>query len=146
MNTQAPSDYTPYQELTICSNKFINGKVPIEVKKSVVLLVGKGEHPLVWINTFTSPNSTVLIHLVEKNQPIRKEIHVLLPNNETIVSFENTILLQVKQVTEDNAEIVEMDLRPIGLDIHGDNSGLYVGTNQLVNNTFTNVPTMIGIG
>lgn len=146
MNTQLPPEFAPYKELTVCNNKFINGQVLIEAKKSNILLVGKGEHPLVWIFAYTSPKSTVLIHLVEKNQPIRKGFEILFPKNETVVSFNSIILIHVKQNSEDNAEIIEMDLRPIGVNIHGDNTGLFIGTNKLVNTNFTNAKTMIGIG
>lgn len=146
MKTQLPPEYIPYVELKICNNMFINGQVPIEVNKKSILLVGKGEHPVVWLFTFTSPKSKVLIHLVENNKPLRKEIEVLIPKNETIVSFNNIILLHVQKCSEDIAEIIDMDLRPMGINIHGDNNGLFVGTNQLVNNTFTNVNTMIAIG
>lgn len=43
-------------------------------------------------------------------------------------------------------EVVALDLRPVGLDIHGDSLGLMIGSNQLKNNTFKNVYVMVGIG
>jgi len=146
MNTKFPPEFTPYKELIVCSNKFIDGQVPIEVNNYNILLVGKGEHPLVWISTFTSPKSKLLIHLVDKNQSIQQGFEVILPKNETIITFNKIILLHVRQNSEENAEIIEIDFRPIGLVIHGDNNGLFVGTNQLVNNIFSNSHTMIAIG
>jgi len=52
----------------------------------------------------------------------------------------------VSKISDNSASVVQMDLRPIGLNIYGDESHLVVGTHQLVSNTFQNVYVMIGIG
>jgi hypothetical protein len=43
-------------------------------------------------------------------------------------------------------EITGLELRPLGLDIHGTPSGLYVSSNLFSKNTFENVTAMIDIG
>ena len=52
----------------------------------------------------------------------------------------------VSKVTEEKAIVHKIDLRPIGLDIHGQTDQLWVGKSSFVRNTFVKQRAMIGIG
>jgi hypothetical protein len=57
-----------------------------------------------------------------------------------------TRLLAVSETSSESAMITYLDLRPLGLDIHGDHTALWIGTNQFSHNRFANCATGIGIG
>ena len=61
---------------------------------------------------------------------------ITFPKDTTVVSFGKTVLLRVEKLSDQKAEVIEMDFRPIGLNIYGDKNGLHVGTNLLAGNTF----------
>lgn len=144
-NINLPSEFIPYNELILCSNKFINGTVILEINKNVALLVGKGKNPAIWLAIPQSKLNAELTYLIKNNKTFQNRINVLLPENETIVSHNNDILIHVRKMDEDKAEIIEINLRPLGISIHGNKDGLYVGTNFLKNNGFSNTYTMIAI-
>jgi len=144
---QLPSEYIPFDELVICSNKFINGKIPIKIKNEMPLLVGKGDIPLIWLSAPVTKDGKNWDLIVEKNKAKINKISVI-PSAEdrtTKISLSGISIIQVIKTSETKAEIIELDLRPLGLNFHGDRQGFYIGTNLLSNNEFNNVPTMINI-
>lgn len=143
--SKLPKEYSPFQELVVCSNESINGVILLEVNKSIALLVGQGDHPSVWLSVPRADKSGEQVHIVRNNQTLHEGFAVVLPKNATVVLFGATVLLHVEKLSDQRAEVIELDFRPIGLSIYGDKNGLYVGTNLLADNTFTNVHTMIAI-
>jgi len=143
-----PVDYIPFRELIICSNHLINGKIPFLVSNNLLFLVGKEDIPLLWISAPASVDGKTWRQLVEKNQALDKRVNLIISKDEAIttVSVGNTIIFHVKKITEDKAEILLLDLRPLGLNIYGDGTGLYIGTNLFSNNTFSNVNVMMVLG
>ena len=147
-----PKDYIPFKELILCSNKFVNGLIPIEVDGNMPLLVGKGELPLVWLATplkfrlkwkyIVVENQSLSSHIKVKISKEDSEIYVIFVKENN----EETNLLKVKKESDDKAIVTEIDFRPLGLNIHGNDVQLFVGTNTLSNNIFQNVRTMIAIG
>lgn len=146
-NLQFPEGYIPFNELIICSNNFINGKVPIKMKNEIPFLVGKGRIPLVWLYAPTTIDGKNWQEIVIKNQSMSKKIDIASSeqSNSVIIKADENILIEVKKLSDRKAEIVSLDLRLLGLNVYGDTKGVYVGTNLISNNTFNNVHTMIGI-
>lgn len=141
-----PTEYISFHELVICGNRFINGTVPIEVESTPVLLIGRSEPPSVWISVPDKQRSNPHA-LVVNNQSLVSEIDVLTRKNSTVIIFDKSItMLFVKKESDERAIVLALDLRPIGLNIFGDEESLNVATNVLENNTFKNVHTMIKIG
>ncbi len=144
--SQLPREYSPFEELDICSNSFINGVIPLEVHGNIVFLVGQGEHPAVWVSAPASAMGDEWMFVVENNQALYKEAVVEFPENATVVLVADTILLYTERLSEQKAEVTSLDLRPLGLNVYGDRNGLNVGGQRLIGNTFRNVHTMVGIG
>lgn len=159
-NLILPNDYIPFNEIVFCSNLFINGNVLIQIGNDAILLVGNGEVPLIWLKYPTNHNNWA--YIVEKNTPLHKDISIFANNRTTTMIFNllNTIndniiknynldikktIIKVSKISNKKAIIEELDLRPIGLEIYGNNDGLNVATNYLKNNSFVNVDTMIKI-
>lgn len=142
---QLPKEYLAFEKLTICSNVLINGKVPIRIKDHFPILVGKGDVPLIWLSATKAGKEWQMV--VEKNQPLNKNFSVnfLDDKKSVFVTIGNIIIVQAKKISDGEAEISTLDLRPLGLDIRGDQSGFYIGTNSFVGNVFQNIIGMIDI-
>jgi len=147
LDSKLPKEYVPFRELEICSNQFVNGLVPIEVRKNAVLLVGNGEQPVVWLLGPVSKEGEQFKEIVTENRSLNKvvDVKVFPENNSTIVKVGDITILKVTKTSKEKAVVSKIDLRPLGLNIHGDASELTIGTNKLASNMFTNVRTMIGI-
>lgn len=146
--TELPNEYLPFDELEICSNRFIKGIVPIEVHKHAIILVGRGEQPLIWISGLVSKEGKEYQQVVEKNNSLSKAVDVGISaeNNSTTVKVGDIIIVQAKKTSEEKAVVSKMDLRPLGLNIYGDAGELCVGESKFIGNIFSNVHTMVGIG
>jgi len=143
-----PEGYLPFEELVICNNHLINVKVPIEFKKNIPLLIGRGDVPLVWLSAPITQEAKEWKEIVIKNKPMDKKITVVVSkeNKSTIIMVDNHIIVHVIKYSEKKAEVISLDLRPFGFNIHGNTNMLFLGTNKFVNNSFKNLWAMIGIG
>lgn len=148
LSSKLPKDYLPFEELEICSNQLINGKIPIEVHKNAILLIGRGKQPAIWLSGLVTNEGKQFQEIVEKNHSLNKSVDVKVSpeNNSTIVKVGEITIIEATKVLEQKAIVSKMDLRPLGLNIYGDSNGLLVATNKLIGNIFTNVHTMVGIG
>ena len=146
--TDLPKEYFPFEEIEICSNQFINGKILIEVHNNAVLLIGKGPQPIIWLSGLISKEGKQFQEIVNKNLSLNKNVDVIISekNNSTIIKVGSLIVVEAAKVSESKVIVSKMDLRPIGLNIYGDTKELYVGTNRLISSTFMNTHTMVGIG
>ena len=141
-----PKEYKPFDQLTLCSNTLINVPVPFEVDGYIPLLIGRNELPKIWLNAPPPKSGTEWIPLVRQNRSLHKAVKLIKQENGIIIKINTIEILRVLKVSNSSANVVQMDLRPIGLNIYGDESHLVVGTHQLASNTFQNVYVMIGIG
>lgn len=152
--TKLPINYTPYEELNVCTNTLINGKVPIEIEGHIPFLIGKGEIPQVWLSVPGPKGEWIDLIVSNKRAEIKskKFKQFLLTIEESAedkridISMWKTNILSVIQEAENKAVVTSLDLRPFNLLISGGNEGLHIGGQLLRGNTMSNVHTMIGIG
>jgi hypothetical protein len=143
---ELPSDYKPFQRLMVCGNNFINGEVPVSVGGKPAFLVGQGAMPLLWLWAFEPRNRNEPQPVVLANRVSFQVLTIDVTIDHLLVRLPGGTIIDVRVEAVDRARIVELDLRPIGINIWGNESMLAVGTNQLVGNTFRNVRTMVAVG
>jgi hypothetical protein len=147
-----PEDYLPFSKIKICSNWFIGGKYLIEIDKNIPLLIGKGVLPLVWLSAPVSKDKWE--YIIERNISRNPTITVDLSkeNKSVIIKLKqgkfvrDKIIINIIMESEESIHIKELDLRPVGLIIFGDENMLNIGTNTIQNSTVAATRTMIGIG
>ena len=141
-----PKEYKPFDQLALCGNTLINVPVPFEVDGYIPLLIGRNQLPKIWLNAPSPKPGLEWTPLVRQNRSLHKAVRLIEQENEIIIKINSIEILRVLKISNNSANVVQMDLRPIGLNIYGDKSHLVVGTHQLASNTFQNVYVMIGIG
>lgn len=140
-----PHGYVPFELLKICSNNLKNGIVPISISGDQPFLVGKGKRPRVWINQLELDEVGKVKPLVRDNLTLHPEIIVDEFDNEVVIKIGNETLIHTIKITDNEAHIIKLDLRLIGIKIYGDKSKLHVVSKTLCNNEFVNVDCMVGI-
>lgn len=141
--TNLPSNYVPYQKLIFCSNVLEGGGNLIEVSGKIPILIGKGKPPLVWLSVKQKKKFTMAVEASKSNFSGVTAKNIF---GGTVVMFKGVVLLSAREITDEEAEVTEVDLRPLGLNIYGDKSGLHVGSTQFSGNHFIGAGTMVGIG
>lgn len=143
-----PEGYIPFGELIICSNHLINVKVPIEFKNNIPLLIGKGDVPLIWLSAPITKEGEDWREIVIKNKSMDEKITVISSEENKLITIkaDNYTIIQVIKHSDEKAEVIMLDLRPLGFNIYGDANILHFGTNKFINNSFKNLWAMIGIG
>ena len=143
-----PVDYSELQTLNLCSNKIIGGGFPFALDGGLPLIIGSGTTPSIWLQAINNSNSKDLILLVDNNVPTVKEISVTKPEMGVIeVYFRNEVkILRVKSTGSNAAVVSVLDLRPIGLNILGNQSELKIGGSSFSNNTVQGAKVFLGLG
>lgn len=140
-----PENYIPFPQLIICSNIFNNGKIPIIIKGNIPFLVGNNDNLLIWLSGPLSENNYNWRDYIIKNESLDKRLKINIENNSITVLFKSTIIIKVIKKSSEIAEIIKLDLRPLGLNIYGNENELIIGKNKFVKNSFIAVETMIAI-
>ena len=135
-----PKHFEPFHELIVCSNTAIDGFTPFRVLDVIPLLVGKGPTPRVWLNMLSG------LSVVSDNCAKLQNIKVEATPSSVTVLLDTNVILKVVKLADDRAEVMELDLRPLGFDIHGNEQGLSVGPSRFEGNSVTNVHTMFRFG
>lgn len=138
-----PKSYTPYSTLTVCSNILLGGSNILAIGKVLPILVGKGEKPQVWLQARSDPKNSKFVTIVEASISKHPAVKVFEDNNVLNISVAGTNILSVKASDENSAEILLLDLRPLGLNVYGNESQLQAGGSTFTQNTFSGGGTLI---
>jgi hypothetical protein len=137
-----PKGFVQIQNLEVCSNNLINSFSLIGINDFPPFLIGKGYAPLIWLYIKDQKGNWQL--LVEANKTFHPDIRVLKEYKSTKVMINQQIIVD-SLMTDDNSCVVsELDLRPIGLNIFGDNNGLTIGGNRFTDNTVYGSKYLVG--
>jgi hypothetical protein len=99
---------------------------------------------LIWLSAIIDPKKKHYQDLVIASEAIHPSV-TITPNESVLNIFaENQLILSISSDQPDSATIHKIDLRPIGINMFGDENVLNVGTNKFSSNTFHNVETVIG--
>lgn len=143
-----PRNYLPYDELRLCGNTLKTVKIPFLIGETPLLLIGKNSVPQVWLSAQTSPGSHQGESLVEENRSLNPAVYVdVQDGSRTVyVKLSNIVIIKVRAQSKTNAVIDLLDLRPIGLNVYGDQSGLSFATNTFAGNSMMNSRVAFAIG
>lgn len=146
-NTQIiPSDYIPTENIVLCGNKISNYKYLISDNGFYPILIGEGELPRIWI--YVREKKDEYITLVEDSVSNVNRIKIDIRNSEKKIEIKETLnnIIILKLDYSGILTVKYLNLEPIGYFIHGDETKLSIGNSTINGNTFTNVPTVIGLG
>lgn len=143
-----PDSYVPYRFLDLCSNKLIDVRVPISVDEYPAFLLGRNSHPLAWLSAPVRPTGHHWIFVVEAGKSRSRAVDVIADEASKSVSVKvgDADVLHAVQMDEERAVVDLIDLRPLGLNVHGTSDRLVVGGTTLAGNTFQNLRTAVVIG
>lgn len=141
-----PKSYSPYEKLVVCSNTLSGGGHILAIGEVLPVLVGKGEKPQVWLQALSNPDKSEFITIVEASISKYQAVKVFEDNGALNIHVGGTRVLSVRVTGEDIAEIFMIDLRPLGINLYGNNSELKVGNSTFSGNSFAGGGTMIGFG
>ena len=141
-----PKDYKAFPKIIICGNTLINVQVPFDIENEVPLLIGSDGEPKIWLSARPPRTDMPWQPMIRANRSQHTAAVIIGAGTEEVsVTVGGTKVLTLIKRPEGIPEVTYLDLRPVGLNIYGDNSKLMVGTNQLSNKTFQNVNVMVGI-
>lgn len=148
-----PSQFDPYERITVCNNELINCKAILNHKGFYPILIGKGIFPQIWIYSKYRKHTLIrdiplVEHSVSKVNFLKVDIdsdkHILTIKYLGYNEFGQDVMLSMSYANV-NPVIDILDLRSIGYDIHGSSSGLSAGTNVFSGNIMVNTDAMFTI-
>lgn len=139
-----PSNYEPYKILDFCSNKIIGVNHILEIGGVLPLLIGVGKVPRVWLQGVSEPNQHAFTTIVADSKSIHPAAKVLIKGDVIVVSLKDVTILKVEAKNSQQAKVSKIDLRPLGLNVFGDQEKLNMGNMQFCNSIFSEVEVAFG--
>lgn len=140
-----PRSYRPYKSLDFCSNVIVGGGHILVVGEILPLLVGEGKSPRIWLQAISRPGSKEFITVVDDSRAVHPVVSVEVKDKSIVIYVGSRIVLRVESTKEGEANVSEVDFRPLGLNVFGNSSALTIGGMSLSNNTFSNVGVAFAI-
>ncbi|GJL67848.1 MAG: hypothetical protein NPIRA06_04830 [Nitrospirales bacterium] len=141
-----PIDFRPYKQLEIATNKLIDGVALVSVNGFIPVLIGRGETPEIWVTIPADQQGKEWRPIVSKNSSLLDVITVIALGKKIEVAFADEIVLEVKEISGENAEITKCNLRPFGINVFLEDNCLKVMTNRYSGNTITEAEIFIDVG
>ena len=143
-----PKEFVAFEELGFCSNTLQNCKIPIVIDEKPILLVGKGDQPQIWLWGLVDQKTKRLVQIVSSNvvRILTAPIKVERAKDSTYVKLNETIIIKAVKLSDEKATIEQIDMRPLGFNIHGTSSTLNVGTNVMAGNRMVGGRAFIALG
>lgn len=139
-----PKSYVPYASLIVCSNSLLGGGHIVSIGDVLPIVIGRGEKPMIWLQALTKPESKEFVPIVEGSISKHPAVKIYEENDVLKVSVSGTTVLSVRATAENSADVDELDLRPLGFNLHGDSSTLMVGTSKFSGNSMSGGGILIG--
>ncbi|HHH9511512.1 TPA: hypothetical protein ACP32V_005582 [Pseudomonas aeruginosa] len=139
-----PKGYIPYSKVKLCSNLLSGSTFILSVDEVLPLLVGKGNKPQIWIQAIADANMKSFIPIVESSIPLFPFVRVTTESGVVLVFVNDQVIMSIRSEVDDEINIFQMDLRPIGLNIVGDEKSLRSGGMAFSNSTFSGMGTFMG--
>lgn len=135
--TTTPRTAVPYGTLDLCSNVVEGTPLSLTRAGEPVLIIGKGDVPSVGIAA-PVPDGAGTRFIVEANVPRAPGVRVAVldTTHEVIVSVGDTPVFRCRDTGDNSASVPLLDLRPLGLQLWGDEHCLYLGPVTMVRNRF----------
>lgn len=141
-----PDSYVPYESLTICSNTIKGGGNLVAVSEVIPLLIGKGDTPQIWLLALANAQKNEFVSIVEKSISKHPAVKVYEDAEFLNVMISGEVVLSVRQDSESSATVTVLDLRPLGLNMYGNENTLNVGGGTFSKNSMSGGGTLIGLG
>lgn len=141
-----PSSYQPYEKLTICSNSLIGGGHLVELAGALPLIIGYGEKPQVWLQAISNPEKMEFVSVVENSVSKFPAVEVKEIDGSIIITIQGKQVLKVRNVSNSEAVVEKMDLRPIGLILYGDANNMNMPNGSFSGNSMSGGGVLLGLG
>lgn len=134
-NHTLPTNFESYEQLSVCSNLLNGGGQVVILGTEFPLIIGKGNNgvPLVWLKAPIGNNGEFQ-ELARASVATHSIVNVRRANSSIEVYIGGKKLLIVEEKSESLASVEFLDLRYIGLDVHGDTNFLMAGGSRFMGN------------
>ncbi|WP_342349338.1 hypothetical protein [uncultured Nitrospira sp.] len=141
-----PKEFTPYTQLEIATNKLVDGVALVSVNGFIPVLIGRGDAPEIWVTIPADQQGKEWRPIVSNNTSLLDVITVIAKGKVIEVALADEIVLEVKEITSESAEITKCNLRPFGINVFLEDDCLKVMTNRYSGNTITEAKIFIDVG
>jgi hypothetical protein len=143
-----PKGYEPFESVNYCGLRAVNVRYFVEAEGFPPLLVGKGRSPQVWLAKLTEDPHEPWQWAVSGNIAEDPAFKVRTDDIKRSVTVKRRgIPIITARVGPFNTLTVDyIDLRPIGIYIHGENGALFACDNKMSNCAYMNVENVFDIG
>ena len=142
-----PAGFTVCDQVLLCSNTILGGSQLFLLGNTPPLLIGAGgQAPRIWLQAISDPDTKSFIPIVQDSRSIHPAVNVSVDGSSIVIKVGDHTVLKAVSLGESSVTVNGIDLRPLGLNVYGDQSGLKLGGMQLSDNTMSGVGVAFSLG
>ena len=141
-----PTQYRPFKEVDIGTNRLVDGQILFSINENAPILIGANGTPRVWLSIPADPKGETWQPLVRDNKSLHPKVTVKTEGDNVVIDTPDGVVLGVRKENENLARVYQINLRPFGINIYGNEQSLTVMNSNLAGNMFIGVRVMVGIG
>ncbi len=141
-----PESYKPFDKLMLCSNIITGGAYLISIGNVIPLLVGQGAKPMVWLQAVIDAKAGKFVTVVDASISTHPAVRVFEEGDILNVNSGSMLIIRIRSDAPGSAIVDRLDLRPLGINIFGDESKLQAGGNTFMTSSFQGVGTVFAFG
>ena len=141
-----PAQYRPYKEIDIGTNRLVGGQVLFSINENAPVLIGANGVPRVWLSIPADARGETWQPLVRDNKSLHPKVTVKIKGESVIIDTPDGVVLRVRKENENLVRVNQINLRPFGINIYGNEQSLTVMNSNLARNMFVGVRVMVEIG
>ena len=140
-----PPQYRPYKEIDIGTNRLVDGQILFSMKDDAPVLIGSNGIPGVWLSIPADAGGESWQALIRDNKSLHPKVTVKMDADSVVIDTPDGVVLRVGKESETFVRVTQINLRPFGINIYGNEQSLTVMNSNLAGNMFVGVWVMVGI-
>jgi hypothetical protein len=139
-----PTEYKEYNTVNLCSNELENIKYLFGINSFPPIIIGKGQDaPVSWLYI---RNNDIWTEIINSNKSKDIALQVFAHDRKLLIQFDSINILDSYEDENGKLIIEKINLKPLGLNIEGNEKGLEIAGNVIAKNTVIGGKFFVGLG
>lgn len=141
-----PTDAEAYRDVILCGNRISSAAI-FQLKSGIEpLMIGRGTVPRVWISAPLDESRTEWGFVINDGVSLHPAFKVIKSHRSVTIHAGATLIFAAREISPVEVVVTALDLRPVGLNIFGDQQALHIGSAEISGSSIIGGAAAFGIG
>lgn len=141
-----PTDAEAYRDVILCGNT-ISSPAIFQLDRGVEpLMIARGTVPRIWISAPLDESRSEWRFVINDGVSLHPAFKVIKSRKSITIHAGATLIIAAREISPVEVVVTTLDLRPVGLNIFGDQQTLHIGSTEISESSIIGGAAAFGIG